>query len=479
MKAFYFFAVFLVLITVPLVYLLARRLFRGSVVFPISLAFNIHPILVAILSYFIAITNLYHLLWVLPLAIISGVVWLEWLRSQIGKPIKELKNTIDSIAKGKFDDDIDAKLVNRNNEIGQIAAAINKMLTNLKASVRIAEMVAQGRIYGASNASAEIVEKGDLDEALQKMIVKLNAIITEINNSSGVIVKGADEISTSAQSVARGSSQQAVAIEEISSSMEEMSSVILQNAENAQQTEEIAKRNVSNMEVVKLLVNNSITSVTEIADKIGIVNEIALKTDILAINASIEAARAGVYGKGFSVVAAEIRKLAERTQKAAAIITDLSTRTLNEANLSGEMLAKSIPDIERSKTLAQDINASISEQNLGNEQIYAAIVQLNNVTQGNAALSEELASSSELLAGQSEFLRESVAYFKLHKSHEEGLRNELIGKIREMNRYLEANFKDSALEDSDSEVLSPRETFPKESMRFDLKTGGDGDFVKF
>jgi methyl-accepting chemotaxis protein len=150
----------------------------------------------------------------------------------------------------------------------------------------------------------------------------------------------------------------------------------------------------------------------EIAGKISVVEEIARQTDLLALNAAIEAARAGEHGRGFAVVASEVRKLAERSRKAAAKIGELSGMSVQVAERAGEMLERIVPAIQKTAELVQEISAANNEQKGGTDQINKAVQQLDQVIQQNASVAEEMSSTSEELAGQAEFLRNTVAFFK-------------------------------------------------------------------
>jgi methyl-accepting chemotaxis protein len=196
--------------------------------------------------------------------------------------------------------------------------------------------------------------------------------------------------------------------------MEEMGSNIRQNADNSQQTDKLATKVAQDAEASGQAVREAVNAMNEIAEKITVVSEIARQTDLLALNAAIEAARAGEHGKGFAVVASEVRKLAERSQTAAAEISELSSSTVDVAGRAGDMLAELLPDIRKTAELVQEISAASGEQDRGAEQINKAIMQLDQVIQENASASEEMASTAEELNSQSEQLLSAISFFKMN-----------------------------------------------------------------
>lgn len=198
--------------------------------------------------------------------------------------------------------------------------------------------------------------------------------------------------------------------------MQEMGSNIQQNSNNATQTERLASKSSLDAAQSGKSVTDSVAAMKEIASKISIIEEIARQTNLLALNAAIEAARAGEHGKGFAVVASEVRKLAERSQKAAGEITHLSATSVVVAEKAGDMLTKLVPDIRKTSELIQEIAASSNEQNTGAQQINKAIQQLDQVIQQNASAAEELASTSEELNSLADELQDAIGFFKIGDS---------------------------------------------------------------
>jgi len=290
----------------------------------------------------------------------------------------------------------------------------NRITKPILKAVDFAKQIANGNL----DASIDINQNNEIGElalSLSDMSVKLQNIIKEIGSSTEIVTRASDQLTSHSKSLADGASNQATSSEEVSASMEEIVASILQNAENSKKTNEIANKSSNGIKTNNELITNSLDSINEIAEKISIVGEIAQQTNILALNAAVEAARAGTYGKGFSVVASEVKKLAEKSQIAAQEINELAINGLQIVKKSKNELSSIIPDIERTSRLIQEISAASIEQKSGTEQVNMAIQQLNSITQKNAATSAQFSESSLRLLEEAEKLKKLISYFKINQ----------------------------------------------------------------
>lgn len=252
--------------------------------------------------------------------------------------------------------------------------------------------------------------------AMRGMTHKLIEVVNGVQEVTITIANNSQEVSNAGQELSQGASEQAASLEQISSSMEEMVGTIRQSASNASETEKISLKAAADAQEGGRAVSQAVTAMREIASNISIIEEISNQTNLLALNAAIEAARAGEHGKGFAVVASEVRKLAERSQKAASEIAESSSNTVVVAETAGQLLEQLVPDIEKTAELVQEISVAAREQDSGASEINQALQQLDQVAQHSAASSEELASTSEQLTGQVGQLRESIAFFSLENA---------------------------------------------------------------
>ncbi len=330
-----------------------------------------------------------------------------WISLSISRGLRSAIDLADAVGLGDLDQTV---VVKTNDEIKDMVDALNRMTANLRAMAQVAGEIASGNL---AVEPKPLSEKDVLGLSLERMVEKLRDVVGEATNASENVSSGSQELSASAEELSQGATEQASSAEEASASMEQMAANIKQNADNANQTEKIARQSATSAQISGEAVGRAVSAMQTIAEKITIVQEIARQTDLLALNAAVEAARAGEHGRGFAVVASEVRKLAERSQTAAAEISTMSSQTVKAAQEAGELLDRLVPDIKRTADLVSEISAACREQDIGGDQINQAIQQLDKVTQQNASASEQMSATSEELAAQSEQLQATIAYFRL------------------------------------------------------------------
>jgi methyl-accepting chemotaxis protein-1 (serine sensor receptor) len=254
---------------------------------------------------------------------------------------------------------------------------------------------------------------GVIKDSCNETMERLSGIIGDVISAADQLSNASSQVSATSQSLSQASSEQAAGVEETSASIEEMTASINQNAENAKVTDGMAGKAAREAKEGGDAVKQTVVAMNDIATRIGIIDDIAYRTNMLALNAAIEAARAGEHGKGFAVVAAEVRKLAERSQVAAQEIGELAAGSVKTAQRAGELLDEIVPSISKTSDLVQEIAAASQEQSTGAGQVNTAMNQMNQITQQNASASEELAATAEEMMGQAEQLQELMGFFRI------------------------------------------------------------------
>jgi methyl-accepting chemotaxis protein len=367
-------------------------------------------------------------LFALVLVVTTAIIF--FVASSIAKPIRKVTDAAEQIAEGHFNV---ALSVRSQDEIGQLAQSFQRTIGQLQQYQCYIDEISDA-LQSVSNGDLTITPKNEYDgqfkklkDNMQALLDRLNTILLQINQSAHEVDSSSRHVSAAAQALSQGAAEQASSIEELSASIFEVTEQIKQNAINAKSAREKAEYAGSELQNSRTQMNDMISAMnhitlksTEISKIIKIIEDIAFQTNILALNAAVEAARAGVAGKGFSVVADEVRNLAAKSAQAAKSTTMLIDETIvavkngskiadetaQSLHTSSEIALESVSLINKIAEASNEQAASISQINLGVEQI-ASVVQTN------AATAEESAAASEELSDQSKQLKGLIFSFKL------------------------------------------------------------------
>ncbi len=343
--------------------------------------------------------------------LVSGVN--ELVDAFVG-PINVTAEYVDRISKG----DIPSRISDAyNGDFNEIKNNLNALIDSMGVITGLAKEI------GAGNLTVMVSERSSQDElmrALSFMVRSLGSSINHVKQSAHAVAMGSRDLNSAAKQVSSGTVEQAESARSASSAIGTMVVNIKQNSDNASQTERIAQKSSEDARDGGKAIEETVSAMKDIANKISIIEEIARQTNLLALNAAIEAARAGEHGKGFAVVASEVRKLAERSQLAAAEISQLSASSMDVAERAGSMFFKMVPDIERTSDLVKEISTASASQNRGAEEVSVAITSLGGIIQATAATAEGMASTAENMAQQASNLQSVVAQFTTKEGGDSG-----------------------------------------------------------
>ncbi|MBI3229004.1 MAG: HAMP domain-containing protein [Burkholderiales bacterium] len=344
----------------------------------------------------------------------------EWLDRTAEMAVEmEVEQVVGSAALGDFSQRLE--MDNKEGFFAGLALKVNTLMDNAEGGLnqiaRVLAAMADGDLRQRISGQMQGIF-GQLQEDVNSTGEKLGEVLSQVRQAALALSSAAEELSATAQDLSSSTNEQASSVERTFASVGAITNSVAQNNDNAKVADGMAVQAAEEAKAGGEAVRETAQAMRQIAGKIGIVDDIAYQTNLLALNAAIEAARAGEHGKGFAVVAGEVRKLAERSQLAAAEISELAGHSLVVSDQAGKLLAAIVPSIGKTSDMVHEISYASDEQSVSLNEIGLAMQKLSQGTQQNAAASEQLAATSEEVNSQAGSLQSLIEFFKLEDTTE-------------------------------------------------------------
>ena len=319
--------------------------------------------------------------------------------------LREMVAVADRVANG----DLTAHVAPRGDD-DVLGRALGTMTAYLQEMAKVASSIADG------NVSVRVSPRSEADSfghAFRSMTHRLTEVTTALRSSAQAISSAATQVAASAQLLSDGTRDESAAVQTTLAHLERMNALIARNSEHSDEMRKIAEHGARSMEESGGAMKETVSMMNAILQRIGIMDDVANETNVLSLNALIEAARAGEHGRGFSVLATEIRALAERSRKAAEEIRELASKSQHVTTRTGMLLGTLLTSTTQTTDIVRQVSAASGDQSQGIEQVNVAMRAVDGVTGRNSAAAEDLAATAQEMAAQAEALRDAVEFFRL------------------------------------------------------------------